>query len=384
MALRSSSNTKRKHEYIQRTAADIKSRADQKIGEEWDSVFKKGVDIFKPKLGDNSIRILEPTWEFEEGERKHYGKNVWIHAFVGIENGSYVCLKKMKKERCPICEAAQEAKSAGDDNDAKKLTAKCRVVMWLINRDADDPTIPEIYSMSQTMDRDIAAICSDPRTGKVLYIDHFDCGFDVYFRGEQKVFNAVKFVNPAAYQIAREESPIADDDKTVDKIRDYIWDNPVTSMLNYQTPEYLEKIMSGTSESRDEELDEEEETKPAERSTKRGNAEAIGEDEEIKSNRRRTRHDTDKGEAESEDEAIRRPRQDHDDDEEERKEITSAKHREADEEEEEEEEETTTKEESKKDDEEIPTPRQTRRQQNKTDSSDEEEQTTRRTTRRSR
>src|ERR1700689_3850903 len=115
MALKSKS----KFKYTERTEKSVRDRAEQQSGR-FDSIFKDNVDVFRPQNGDNTFRILPPTWENHD----HYGYDIWVHGYVGADNSSYLCLNKMNKGRCPICDAAIEAKRAGEEDDAKAFIAK--------------------------------------------------------------------------------------------------------------------------------------------------------------------------------------------------------------------------------------------------------------------
>jgi hypothetical protein len=235
--------------YKERSAKSVEERAEQ-TGGRFDSIFKSGFDSWKPKVGDNLIRILPPTWE----DHEHYGLDVWLHSYVGVNNGSYLCLSKMKNKPCPICQAAKASKDAGEDEEADHLQPSRRVVCWIIDRDADKP-VPELYSMSWSMDRDIAALCHDKRKGKVLLIDHPDEGYDVTIKRKGTTKTNTKYFGIA---VDRDPTSIGDDSDEQQEILDFITENPVPSVLNYYSADKLEEIMAGTAEEKDEELDEKE------------------------------------------------------------------------------------------------------------------------------
>jgi gp32-like DNA binding protein len=232
--------------YKPRSEASVKERAEQ-TGGQYDGIFKSGLDTFRAKNGDNLIRILPATWD----DHDHYGLDVWVHGFVGVSNGSYICPAKMKNKPCPICDAAKASRAAGEDEEAKDLDPKRRVVCWVIDRNEDKP-IPQLYAMSWTMDRDISALCHNAKTGKVLLIDHPDEGYDVSFKRKGQKLNTDYY----GYQIDRDSSPISDDDKEQESILEQITEHPVPSTLLYRSAEYLQGIMEGTIEEKDEELDE--------------------------------------------------------------------------------------------------------------------------------
>ena len=234
--------------YQPRSEKQNKARADQ-TGQRFDSIFKSGFDVYKPKVGDNAIRILPPTWENFE----HYGFDVWLHSYVGVDRGSYLCLKKMLGKPCPICAAVTEAKEAGETEDAKKMDAGRRVAVWLLDRNDDDDLTPKLYAMPWGTDKEIMNQAADSRSGKTLMIDHPDDGYDIMFK---RTGEGVK-TKYIAFKIDRDATPISDDQKAQDEVMDFIQETPIPETLNYFPPEYLARIMEGTVEEKDTELDDE-------------------------------------------------------------------------------------------------------------------------------
>ncbi len=249
------SNTKKtRREYIPRSEKDVDEHANQSGGR-FDSIYKQGVDTWTPKPGDNTIRFLEPTWD----DHRHYGYEIFIHSRVGADNSNYLCLLKMKKKPCPICEAMVEAKRAGEEDDAKALTPQKRFVCWIIDRDERSPD-PQLYSMSWSIDRDIASLCKDKRTGKILFLDHPYEGYDVSFRREGQLLKTKYF----GFQIDHEATPLVDDDTKLEEIRDYIAENPVPDQLKYYSYEHLQQVIKGATDDKDEELDDKVENEESE------------------------------------------------------------------------------------------------------------------------
>lgn len=245
--------------YVPRSEKDVEEHANQSGGM-FDSIFKPGVDVWRPKNGDNTIRFLEPTWE----PHRYYGYEIWVHNGVGPDNGTYLCLNKMQRKQCPVCEASLEAKRSGEDDEAASLTSKKRFVCWILDR-AERDANPQIYSMPWTVDRDIAALCKNRRTGKVLFIDHPDEGYDVSFT--RKTGADAKMTKYFGFQIDHDPSPLVDDDKKLDEIREYITENPVPDQLRFYSYDHIKAALTGGAKDEDKELDEpekneeEEETK---------------------------------------------------------------------------------------------------------------------------
>lgn len=324
--------------YRKRTASQVKEHAEQRGGS-FDSYLKPNIDMYRPKGGDNAIRILPPTWD----DPDHYGYTVFIHGYVGADQSSYLCLNKNAGGGggCPICAASAEAKAAGEEDEAKALQPSKRYLTWIIDRNDDNPH-PIVYSMSWTIDRDIAALCTNKKTGSVILIDHPDEGYDVSFSRQGEGLKT-RYVG---MQIDREPSPISDDEKEQDEWIEYIQENPLPSILKFHDASHLEKIIQGTAPSKDEDLDDEDEgdenEKPSRRSSSHSSRRASAEkdesgeeDEKERPSRRRSRDEDEpeekprrssrrgKEEPEEEDEPeeprSRRKRRDDDDEEEEPK-----------------------------------------------------------------
>jgi gp32 DNA binding protein like len=290
--LKKTTDSKLKFKYKPPKAEAVKRRSEQ-TGGRFDSIFKSGFDVYKPAVGDNNIRFLPPTWDDPED----FSYPVWVHKFVGPDNSTYLCPRKMGEGECAICEASRESKEAGEDDEAKKLQVTQQYVAWIIDRKGDEDT-PLLYLISWTIDKDLAALRLN-KHGGILDIANPDVGYDVSFK---RVGQGLK-TRYSAWSIDREETPIMDDEEEQDKILEFIQDNPVPDVLNQFNNEYLEKVMSGTSTEKDEDDDngDEEDEKPA-RSKKRGGREEEGEDEEVESERRSSRKRRPEPEDESEDE----------------------------------------------------------------------------------
>jgi hypothetical protein len=361
MMLKSSSKSKVR-KYVPRSEKDVEEHANQ-LGGQFDSIFKQGADTWTPKQGDNTIRFLEPTWD----DHRHYGYEIYVHNRVGADNSTYLCLNKMKKKPCPICEAQMEAKRAGEDDDAKALNPTKRFVCWILDRSERDPN-PQLYSMSWTIDRDIAALCKNKRTGKILFVDHPYEGYDVSFSRKGMDIKTKYF----GFQIDHESTPLLDDDTKLEEIREFITENPVPDQLKFYSYEHLQQVVKGTTEEKDEELDEnEDDEKPARRRSR--DAEDDEEDERpSKPARSKSRSDDDDEAEEDERPKRTRSRRDEDDEPEDDKPIKRSHRDEEDEPEEDEPRPKRSRSRSDDDEKDAP-PKRSRRDEDETDEEEEEE-----------
>jgi hypothetical protein len=177
-----------------------------------------------------------------------------MHRYVGPDQSSYLCPRKMLNKRCPICEAYKEAKDAQDEDEAKALRLHDCVVYWLLDRDSENPTDPILWLVTRGMDSDITTLTIDKKRGDVLPVDHHEEGYDLAFRREGQGINTkYKWVG-----FDREPSPISDDDGELDEVMDFINDNPLPDVMHYYDANYLEDMINGTAPERDEVDDDDE------------------------------------------------------------------------------------------------------------------------------
>lgn len=198
---RSSGGRRSGYQYEARSSDSMRKRATQGANE-FDKFLSDKIKMFKPNDGDNTIRILPPTWE----KPKHYGLDIYVHYGVGPDRQSYLCLHKMKGEACPICEERQIALNEGDDAYAKQIEPKRRVLVYLIDRDHEKEGL-QAWAMPWTVDRDLCTVSVDKKSGEVLPIDHPDEGFDVMFEKKGQK-DRTEYIG---MQIARRDSRLGDD-----------------------------------------------------------------------------------------------------------------------------------------------------------------------------
>lgn len=241
--------------YTPPSADRVKKQAERKGGR-FDSAFKDGVDTWRPHVGLNNLRILPPTWDGHD----YFGYQIFVHQYIGPNGDTYLCPREMYEKPCCICDQAGEAKRSGDKEEAKELRVRDAWVYYVLDRDGDDPLQPIPWQASWTMDQQVAALVRDEKTGKVLPVDNPHEGHDLTFRRAGTTKENTKYTG---MKFDHDPSPISSRDKDVDKILKYIEDNPIPSLLKVYPNDYLEKVISGTNEERDTDLDDDD--KDAER-----------------------------------------------------------------------------------------------------------------------
>ena len=241
-----------KFQYRGRTSEENQRRAKQSSGR-YDSFIEGEVIWFKPREGENTIRII--PWassdkSFDDLVEKygtHWGIDLMVHNQVGADKGSYLCTDKMRGEPCPICDAYR-------DEGIEALRLSERVLVWLIDRD-DEKAGPKLWSMPLSNSRDISGASSVKGSGELLAVDDPEEGYDVYFVREGTKRNT----RYKQFDVARDPSPLSTKAKTMEKWLDYVVENPLPGMLKFYDAEYLDKVLSGQASSREEAEDEGEE-----------------------------------------------------------------------------------------------------------------------------
>lgn len=177
---------------------------------------------------ENYIRILPPTWE----NPQHYGLDLYVHFGVGPNNGTIICIYKMKNQKCPICEAHARAEAAGRE-DAKELKPTRRVLVWLLNRKEEKK--PLLWAMPWTVDRDISKICKDRQSGEYFFIDNPESGYDISFDKEGEGVQT-KYTG---FQLSRRPSPVEK------RFIDYIEQHPLPTVLLWRNYEEVQALFEG-------------------------------------------------------------------------------------------------------------------------------------------
>lgn len=207
--------------------------------QDFDKMLKPGVKVFTPRDGDNTVRILPPTWE----GATHYGLDCYVHYGVGPDRASYLCPNKHGKGGCPICEERDQVRRDRDADEkyVKELEYRRRVLVYVVDRD-DERTGEQAWMMPQSLDKDISKISVDKRTREVLPIDHPEDGYDVIFEKSGKGVGT-KY---DGVQIARNPSPLGRD-----AWLDAAMDHPLPDQLQVYDVETIAKAFGGGGAQRD-------------------------------------------------------------------------------------------------------------------------------------
>lgn len=250
------SNTQRSFRYQERSAEDVRERANARSGD-FDSYINPKYRMYKAKSGKNVIRILPPTWK----GAKHYGYDIYVNYQVGADNQSYLSLSKMGKGRDPLAEAKQQAEREGDEELAKQLRPTKRILMWVIDRSAEEDG-PLLWAAPFTVDKAFANLAFDEDTHAVVFVDNPNKGNDIRFYKEGEGM-LTKY--DASKMKLLEKSPLStDEDKAADWLA-FVEENPVPDCLQYYSYDHIASVYNGAPAKAKEEEPEAEEEAPAPR-----------------------------------------------------------------------------------------------------------------------
>lgn len=245
----------------------------------YDSYLKSEFNMFKPKEGENNVRIMPPTWEDTEKYGDGWEIGVYLHYSVGPDNGAYLCLDKMNGEVCPICEARRNTR---DEEEQDQLKPSYRCLCWVIDRD-NEKAGPSVWGMPMTLFRDINSRSVDKKSNTPILIDDPEEGYDIVFNREGTDMRT-KYT---AVEVLREASPIHDDERLQARWLEYVQANPLPDCLVLYDAEHIEKVLFGKVSRKDESA--EAEAPASLRSSRRGQAEPEAEVEPEQPSRRSLR-----------------------------------------------------------------------------------------------
>lgn len=227
-------------QYQERSPDTYKKRGEQGGGD-FDKYLSDSIKMFKPADGDNTLRIMPPTWEGAE----HFGLDIYVHYNVGPDSQTYLCMNKMQGKPCPICDEREKASKDGDIDYADKLKPTKRVLIYMIDRN-NEKDGPVVWSMPWTIDRDLCKLVVDKRTGEILPIDNPEVGYDISFERKGKG-DRTQYIGLA---VARRDSDLGNM-----KWLDFIQDHPLDTILQFYDYDHIAAVFGGRSAKASKETD---------------------------------------------------------------------------------------------------------------------------------
>lgn len=215
----------------ERTAADISRKASEG-SRDFDTPLKQAIPTFKPKEGENCIRIMPSTWAEPDWDMP-----IQLHYNVGPDSGRYLCLK-MKGGNCPVCNARLEAT---DKDEADSFAPRKAALCWIIDRD-NEKAGPQIWYIPFSKVRnEIYARSVDKKTKVPILIDDPEEGYDIVFSRE----GTGDRTNYKGVEIMRDPTPLHDDQKQQGRWLEYIAERPLDDILNFYEVSHIEKVLFG-------------------------------------------------------------------------------------------------------------------------------------------
>ena len=216
--------------YKKRTSAMIDAKIHElKTGGGYQP-FKSEYVVWKPKDGDNIIRILPPTWE----DPDHYGIIANIHFFIGPEKSSFICPHKERIGPCPLCDRRAELEARGRKEEAKKYKATARTIVWIIDRKEENKG-PQLWGMPLSkVDSVILESSKNKRTGDTYPVDDPEEGFDIFIKKSGQGLNTEYVVT-----LDRESTPIKKE------WLDFVIKHPIPSTFVHVDAESIKVEMDG-------------------------------------------------------------------------------------------------------------------------------------------
>lgn len=222
-------------------------------GSGYDGIFQSGYTIFKPKEGQNDIRILPRTFDWKKLKvAQHWAYPIQRHTNIGPDRAGYLCRRLMLAETCALCE---ERRLVGNDQDLlKQLRPTPAAVVWLIDR-ANEGAGPQLWAMpAQKVEVELCVRSKAKGSQPTLQITHPDEGFDISFSMKKQGKDA--FPQYSAVDISRDPSPISDNPDLQRKWMQFIIEHPLDTMLRWFEDSYIFQVYAGQAEKEDEDLGE--------------------------------------------------------------------------------------------------------------------------------
>ncbi len=202
--------------------------------------LRDDVETFSPKddKKGNQIRLMPPTWD----EAEYWGYEVKVHYNVGSDNSAFLCLKEMKKKKCPICEEhdALAKKGKVDEEYLASLKPTRRVLMYVIDR-KNEGDGPLVWAAPWTVDKEITIKSIHKKTGDSIPLDSPTEGYDIFFKRDGKGRNT-KYTG---FDKDDEPSPLSDNKKKMREWLEFIEENPLPSVIKFASYEEIAEAFSG-------------------------------------------------------------------------------------------------------------------------------------------
>lgn len=136
-----------------------------------------GIEQFKCVDGDNFICIVSPDAPF-------FGRQVFVHYNIGVDNTTYLCAKKMYDKPCPICEAAYKLmRKDQDDEQITELRPTMRYLFFVVDMSSKKTMKRGVqwYDAPRMVKDGICGVSKHKRTKEIIDVSDPDEAKNVCF-----------------------------------------------------------------------------------------------------------------------------------------------------------------------------------------------------------
>lgn len=230
--------------YQKRTVSDIENKIIESSSS-YKSYFIQKYKEFKPKDGENYIRILPPLgFVFPKHITPHYGISLYLHFLMTSPKATVICPKRTTdfkpshiEDRCPICDDVARLFASGQAEKVKtlRLKAQKKTLVWVLDFKNTAEATPLLFGIASTLDLGFIKLCKDRSTGEIYNLDDPDFGFNIYF-DKTKEFGGTKYVGEA-----KDSRPSAVDASHLE----FVLANPLPSVLLWRGYDELHSLYGG-------------------------------------------------------------------------------------------------------------------------------------------
>lgn len=138
-----------------------------------------GIEQFKCADGDNFLCVIPP-----KDDEAFFGKKVYAHYNIGVDNTVFLCAKKMYNKPCPICEAAYKLmKEDREDEQIAELRPSIRYLFFVVDMTSKKTVKKGVqwYDAPKMVKDGICSISQAKRTKEVIDVSDPDEGKNVCF-----------------------------------------------------------------------------------------------------------------------------------------------------------------------------------------------------------
>ena len=216
------------------------------------------VRFFKPKEGRNMINIIP----YEIKSKKHplvrqgsmkvgnidYVMDVWIHRSIGPSQADVVCLRRNYNRACPICEAMDEAKAAGNKDELNALKPRRRVFYNVVNVNESDGEIMVFETSHFNFEKELIEEAREQSDDQnMVDFAGIDNGCVIEFRGSKAKFEGFEFMEFKSFRFKErgKGQAVAEED-----IESAVSFDAIMTVLSY---DQIKKVLYGDGEGEEEE-----------------------------------------------------------------------------------------------------------------------------------